>query len=460
MYSESILQELSNQDPEIRRRAAEVFLTEPVSEAELARLTELLSDEDKGVRDAAGMALAFNDSPLIARMVVPFISSKDIGVRNLAGDILLKRGPEVIPEMLAYLPKGDDDDKKFIVDILGLIGDQSSAPAITAMIEENKNENVILACAEAIGNMKYEPGLFYLVQIYNQNELYGPTVVESLGKIGSAEACKFVMDNYPTASDLTKFSMLESLGDLGNEDTFFFLLNELPVSDIPYTWAIVLSLMKLKERFDLDIPYDEQTKIKILSTLTDGDKNYRVAASALIVSFKDEDALNACLQIYGSDWEVDANILPYLCQNGPVTLRLILDSLISRKQNLRPVLELLKNFLVEWNGTSLSKLEETEVVNLCDSLSLHLSHSDEEVRKLAMELLFMMRPEMALVFFDRMSSDTVLWNRLRLIELVEQYTPAQAKEYLSAFENDPDEMIRERVQWVLQSSSPNIEMSE
>ena len=460
MDSELILQDLSNEDPEIRRRAVEVFLTEPVSEAELAKLIELLSDEDKGVRDAAGMALAFNDSPLIPGLVVPFISSKDISVRNLAGDILLKRGAEVIPAMLEYLPKGDDDDKKFIVDILGLIGDPSPASAIVSLIEENTNENVILACAEAIGNMRYEPGMFYLVQIYNQNELYGPTVVEALGKIGSAAACKFIMDNYATAADLTKFSMLESLGDLGDEDTFYFLLNELPKSDIPYTWAIVSSLMKLKERFDLDVPYDEQTKIKILATLTDGEKNYRVAASALIVTFKDEDALNACLQIYGVDWEVDANILPYLCQNGEVTLRLIMDNLLTRKDNLRPVLELLKNFLIEWNGTSLSKLAETEVVNLCDSLSLHFSHSDEEVRKLAMELLFMMRPEMALVFFDRMSSDTVLWNRLRLIELVEQYFPELVKEYLSVFENDPDEMIRERVQWALQSADPNPGKSE
>jgi hypothetical protein len=137
-----------------------------------------------------------------------------------------------------------------------------------------------------------------------------------------------------------------------------------------------------------------------------------------------------------------------------------MESLITRKENLRPVLELLKNFLIEWNGESLNKLEETEVVNLCDSLSDHLSHTDEEVRKLAMELLFMIRPAMALVFFDRMVSDPVLWNRLRLIELLEQHAPNQLKEFIGAFSNDPEEMIRERAQATLQSNSPNLEVNE
>lgn len=460
MNSELHMHDLNNLDPEIRRRAAEIYFTEPISGQELELLIGLISDPDKGVRDAAGMALAFNDNPQIPALVVPLVSSTDITVRNLAGDILLKRGTEVIPAMLGYLPKGDDDDKKFVIDILGLIGDPTPAPEIIKILLENENENVILACAEALGNLKYEPAVFYLVQVYNKNELYGPTVVEALGKIGSLEACKFIKENYGIANDLTKFSMLESLGDLGDEDTFFFLLNELPGSDIPYTWAIILSLTKLKERFGLDLPYDESTKQKILSTLTDADKQYRIAASSLIVSYKEEDALSACLEIYGDDWEIDANILPYLCQNGTVTLRLIMDSLDTRKENLRPVLELLKNFLVEWNGESLGSLEETEIVNLCDSLSNNLAHPDEEVRKLAMELLFMIRTPMALIFFDRMVSDPVLWNRLRLIELVEQYAPNQLKEYLVQFTNDPEEMIRERAHSTLEENSSNSEAIE
>ena len=460
MNSELILNELSSPDPEIRRRAAEVFLTDPISEEELSVLTSLLCDEDKGVRDAVAVVLSFNDNPNISGLVIPLISSSDISVRNLAGDILLKRGLEIIPHALEYLATCNDDDQKFLIDILGLIGDSTPASEIIQILKQTQNENVILACVEALGNLGYENSLSALIEVYNQNELYGPTVVEALGKIGSPAACRFLMDNYRNAPELTQFSILESLGDLGDEGTYYFLLNELHKSEIPSTWAIVISLMKLKEKYQLDLPYDEHTKNQILSTLIDGEQSYRVAASSLIVAFKDDDALRSCLSIYGSNWEIDANILPYLCQNGPTTLRLIIENLEIRKENLRSVLELLKNFLIEWNGSSIGKLHETEVVNLCDVLLNHLSNSDEEARKLVMELLFMIRPEMALVFFDKMANDSVIWNKLRLIELVEQYAPGKLREYLEVFENDAEEMIRERAQWALKSGNTNPEVSE
>ncbi len=460
MNSEPILHELSSPDPEVRRRAAEVFLTEPISEEELRILTSLLSDEDKGVRDAVGVVLSFNDNKNISGMVLPLISSSDISIRNLAGDILLKRGAEIIPDVLEYLGKCNEDDQKFLVDILGLIGDSTPEQRIIGILKETRNENVMLACVEALGNLRCESSLQGLIEVYKQNELYGPTVVEALGKIGSPAACRFIMDNYSSASELTQFSILESLGELGNEETYYFLLNEFHKSEIPATWAIVLSLMKLKGKYQLDLPYDEHTKNRILSTLIDGEQSYRVAASSLIVEFKDEDVLRACLSIYGSNWEIDANILPYLCQNGDATLRLILENLEIRQENLRSLLELLKNFLIEWNSTSIGKLRETEVVNLCDVLLNHLSNPDEEARKLVMELLFMIRPEMALVFFDKMADDSVIWNKLRLIELIEQYAPSELQKYLEVFEKDPNEMIRERVQWALKSGNSNSEVSK
>jgi hypothetical protein len=49
---------------------------------------------------------------------------------------------------------------------------------------------------------------------------------------------------------------------------------------------------------------------------------------------------------------------------------------------------------------------------------------------------------------------------LRLIELLEQHAPNQLKEFIGAFSNDPEEMIRERAQATLQSNSPNLEVNE
>ncbi len=459
MDVETIVQDLNSPDPELRRRAAEVYFMEPLTENELAKVIELLSDSDKGVRDAAGMALSFNENPAIPSQIVKLISSHDIALRNLVCDILLRIGVSAIPSLIAYLPDSTDDDAKFIIDIMGLIGDPAPANVIIGTMKSSKNENVLLACAEALGNIKYADAIQDLIEVYKMSELYGPTVIEAFGKIGSPEAAAFIMENYAAATDLTKFSMLESIGDLGDESSFYFLLTELRESEIPYTWAIILSLKKLCDKYDIDIPYDELTKSKILSTLCEGEKNYKLAASSLIISFRDEDVLKTCLEIFGNDSEIDTNILPYLCKDGPNTLRLLMDNLSDRSRNLRALLELLKTFLEEWNGSTLSSLQETEIVSLCDSLSYHLSNPDEEVRKLAMELLFMIKPDMAIAFFEQMVSDNILWNRLRLIELLEVFTPDKLREFAGIFQNDSEEMIRDRIKWILASGSSDEEGS-
>ena len=154
-------------------------------------------------------------------------------------------------------------------------------------------------------------------------------------------------------------------------------------------------------------------------------------------------------KLYGQNSEIDENIYPYLCQNGMETIRSVFEILKGNATNIRPILELLKSFLQEWNGNIIRKLKETEIVVLCDSLIDHLDNPDEEVRKLVMEILFTIRLDMALVFLEKMVNDSNLWNRIHLIELLERFCPENLSTTLAPLLNDPEEMVRERAQWVL-----------
>lgn len=442
-------QELENTDPDVRRRGAERFISEEIPEDILPVLVKLLEDTDKGVRDAASLALTYNEDPAIPAAVVPLISSDEIFVRNIAGDILLRRGTSVVPAMLAYLPERNDDDQKFLIDILGLIGSSESMDDIIKVMKSTENENVSLACIEALGNLRVPEALPHLKDAFFKTELFGPTIIEAMGKIGSEEAAQFITENYKSSDDLTKFSMLESMGDLGDEATFYFLLNELGSSEIPYTWAIVRSLYNLKEKYGLDIPYEESTKQKLLDTLLEGDKEYRPAASALVVSYRDADVLKACIKIYGSNPEIDGIIFPYISDNGLQSLKLMFEFLDEEGISIKPILELLKNFAFETDGGFIAQLKDLELLSCCDKLTGQLDNPDEEVRKLSMELLFMLKPDMAVVFSDKMSGDPNFWNRMRFVELVEQYAQGSAKELLTPLLSDPEAMVKERVEWAL-----------
>jgi HEAT repeat protein len=271
---------LKDADASVRRASAETIgFMNDVPESVIKQLTGRLADPDKGVRDAVSFALINLDSPIIGELVVPFVSSTDISIRNLAGEVLLKKGLVVVNEMLNYIEKGDDDDKKFIIDILGLIGDTKPAEKIVEVLKQTENENVVLACIEALGNIKCQSAVSQIIGFYEVSELYGPTIIEALGKIGGPEALDFIMTKYDTVDELTKFSMIESIGLIGDTESFFKILSDLKNLSGPTMWAAIETLNMLKDNLQLDVPFDEHIKNAVIKTLIEADVRFKRAAS-------------------------------------------------------------------------------------------------------------------------------------------------------------------------------------
>jgi len=102
-----------------------------------------------------------------------------------------------------------------------------------------------------------------------------------------------------------------------------------------------------------------------------------------------------------------------------------------------------------------------DIKNMIHAVSGLLSHHEEEVRKCAMEILFNIDAQSAMMFIDTMLNDENIWNRLRLLEILEGL---EGDEYDSAYQKlalDPDEMVQERAQYLVnlkfnqQSINPN-----
>ncbi len=143
-------------------------------------ICSMVSDPDNGVRDTVSLVLIYNTNEKIAEYIVPYIASPEISIRNLVGEVLLKRGESSIQAMLDFIPRGDDDDKKFLVDILGLIGSRKPTEDIVHLLKVAQNENVVLACIEALGNIGASEALEEIILLYEKNELYRPTIVDAV----------------------------------------------------------------------------------------------------------------------------------------------------------------------------------------------------------------------------------------------------------------------------------------
>lgn len=420
-------------------------------------IPNLLNDEDKGVRNAVSMFIINSQDERFSKYVVPFVASKNISVRNLAGEVLLKLGPKAVDAMIEFDHQNDDDNLKFIIDILGLIGDQRSALFIMGVLSSSENDNVILACIEALGNLKYENAVEILMLFYDRNELYKPTIVEALGKIGSTEALDFLTAKYPNEDELTQYSILESLGYLGNIETFFFLLEQVNNVTGPLIIPLITSISNLKERFSLDIPFDNKMKSLLLYTINEGTLENRKVAFNLIESFDDKEILVASLKLYGEDSELDEMIKSKLFSNIDYLYREFGKVVNSKPNNLRQLLNLFIqsiSYVVEYQVQL--NITMVEIRAISQAVSGLLENPDEEVRRSSMEILFYLDPETGLLFTDTMLTDENVWNRLRLVELLENLNQQGVLEVLEKLSKDEDEMVRDRAQFVYNLKINNV----
>ncbi len=444
---------LKSEDPSERSAAVASFMEEELDDETTELLCELVEDRDKGVRNAVDMTLSYNPNPWIPKFLVKYISSPSIATRNLAGEILIKIGSRAVDAMLEYIDSGNDDDKKFLIDVLGLIGDKKPSQHILEVMNTCKNDNVVLACVEALGSLSCVESLDNLLQFYERNELFKPTIIEALGKIGTKKALNFITSRYDEEDELTKFSMIESLGAVGDEESFFFLVSELENTSGPIVWPIVNSIYKLKEKYSLDIPYDEKMKNALLQTVNCGHEKYMNSAVNLITAFDDEETILTCIKVYGTSAELDEIVKPKIFSHPQILFLALPDTVDNRSGNIRSLLELVKEFTEGNREIFVKMLSNIQIRNLSDAFAKCLDNPDEEARRLAVELLFTIDQGTAMLFIDKMVEDDNLWNRLKLLEILSEVNSIEANTALKKLTDDAEEMVNERAKYILSQRS-------
>ncbi|MEW5844580.1 MAG: HEAT repeat domain-containing protein [Bacteroidota bacterium] len=442
------LESLVNDTAEKKIELLNSLASEDIADIYIKYIVRLIADEDKGVRNATSMLILSNRNPRFPYFLLPYIKSEVISVRNLAGEILIKLGSLSVDPIIQFDCNNNVDYLKFLIDILGLIGDQRAALYVMGVLSSTDNENVILACIEALGNMCYRESVDVLMLFYDRNELFKPTVVEALGKMGSREALGFLISRFTEEDELTKYSILESLGKIGDMETYFFLIEQTNDIGGTLTLPLITSISTLREKYNLDIPFDNRMKKLLLYALNEGTLENKKSTFALIDSFDDKDILYTSLCLLGQDYELDDMIKSKILYNTDYIFSEITRIISDKPQNLRHVLSLFLEVIryAEESQTEI-KITELGLKNIIYSASSLLSHHDEEIRKLSMEILFKLDAESALLFIDSMLNDENPWNRMGLLEILERMPAHQSESAIQKLTEDPDEMVRERAQF-------------
>lgn len=193
----------------------------------LTAVYRALGDASWRVRkEAVAIFLALPGAGSLAAEVVDLLHAEDnAGLRNAAVEILVGLGREAVPFLLEELACNDHDVRKFVLDVLGEIGDDSCTAAMIAALSDNDG-NVRAAAAENLGKLRAVEAVPALLEALGTADLLLRfTILEALGQINVPLPVERLL---PLQSDrLLRKALFDCLGKLGSDSAIPLLVNGL-----------------------------------------------------------------------------------------------------------------------------------------------------------------------------------------------------------------------------------------
>jgi HEAT repeat protein len=201
----------------IRKEAINLFLSLPCAVASAERILVLLYDEENA------------------------------GLRNAAAEILVKLGHVVLPILFRSADSPDPDVRKFILDILGDIGDQQATPLLLRLLQNDDETNVRAAAAENLGKIRDASAVPVMVSALSTPDLLVQfSLLDALARIGSVIPVAGLVGL--GENRLLKKPLFDLLGRIGDETAISPLVAGLhdPMRNVRE--AAILALQSLVSR--------------------------------------------------------------------------------------------------------------------------------------------------------------------------------------------------------------------
>ena len=238
---------LSDPDEEQRRSAVMELLRFPGAAIRTLLMTALGDPSWRVRKEATGVLLAGTcDLELIGMLVNTLGAHSNAGLRNAAVEALVALGDMAQPVLVAALRDADGDTRKFIVDILGIIGNGDSRAALEALLED-PDLNVATAAAESLGRLAAPESLPSLVRALERPSLwFRYAVLEAIAAIGRPVAAPEVSS---LAGDrLLRGAVFDCLGAIGDLKAVPLLLAGLGDATHRLKMSAAQALVLVRER--------------------------------------------------------------------------------------------------------------------------------------------------------------------------------------------------------------------
>jgi HEAT repeat protein len=208
-------QKLGSPDEEERRAAVGALADFPIEMVRDLAFTALGDESWRVRKEAVDLILSFSPDDTLVRQLVSLLSIQgNAGLRNSVVEVLQTFGVHALPQLIETLSHEDAGVRKFVVDIMGGIGNASVVPELAAVLDD-EDPNVAAAAAESLGLIGNDKALPHLLKALDRDEfLLRFAVLEAFAKIGRPVPLEVITPL--AANPLLKKALFECLGVVGS----------------------------------------------------------------------------------------------------------------------------------------------------------------------------------------------------------------------------------------------------
>lgn len=277
-------------------------------ENRLQAVFHAMGDESWRVRkEAIALFLSLPTAGRLAGQVVELLHAEEnAGLRNAAFEILVRLGRQSLPFLLEELNCGDHDVRKFVLDILGEIADESTIPVVMSKLTD-PDENVCAAAAENLGKLRATEAVPALLDALSlPHLLLRFSALEALSLIGSPVPISRLVSLYE--DKLLRKPLFDCLGRIGNCEAAELLVTGLsdPMRNVRTAAAqALLNLVdrcgdELAEGLSLSLQHNE-TVTFLIGMLDSTGMATRLAAVKLLGMARDPRAALPLLELFDDE---------------------------------------------------------------------------------------------------------------------------------------------------------------
>jgi HEAT repeat protein len=243
---------LDSPDESERAYAAEDLGYCNEAQAVTSLLERLPHEPSAVVRDAICQALIRLDFDASIEGAVKLFASEDAQLRNLGVDVLRHKGERSIPFLQKALQQGDQDMRKFVLDVLSGIQAGGTSEIYAAALAD-QDLNVVITAVENIGKLQAKEFRSQIEDLLasDAHPMLVAACLEALAEVGNESSLTAMRRCFPDFTDLPAFVLtpcLKALAAFGGETEFAELAHMLPIRASDVWPAILGALISIHQR--------------------------------------------------------------------------------------------------------------------------------------------------------------------------------------------------------------------